>query len=361
MGALASIVDPRIEQPAEAMGHLPSYDAYKAFIEGLEIFWRGGYLESVHHFERAIELDPDYQMPRILSAFAYGNAGERAQSARLLQELESSRADLSPYEAYRLDQLQSGQRGDLEGARRAALQAAAISPEFGPVVDAASLAGHLNRPREAIAAFLTIDTTRVLLGWTLYWEELTGARHVLGEHSEELEDARRGRARNPDSLQVLFCEARALAALGNIVEVQELLAGAVNLQPEGLWSPGGVLRTVSLELKIHGYPEAAKEVIVRAVDWYESLPAAQKHALRFNLAETYHTEGAPIGHVVGVFAEQAFEDLPGFAHAVGDEERLIQSALEARRPTSAQVCELGRLLELEVSETQRHDQVDHYR
>ncbi len=38
MGAIASIIDPRIEQPAELMGHMPDYDAYRAFIEGLEVF-----------------------------------------------------------------------------------------------------------------------------------------------------------------------------------------------------------------------------------------------------------------------------------------------------------------------------------
>ena len=38
MGAIASIIDPRIEQPAELMGHMPSYAAYRAFIEGLRGF-----------------------------------------------------------------------------------------------------------------------------------------------------------------------------------------------------------------------------------------------------------------------------------------------------------------------------------
>ncbi len=291
IGALASIVDPRIEQPAETMGHLPSYDAYKAFIEGLEIFWRGSYLESVSHFERAVELDADYQMPRILSALAYLNAQEWTQAEILLAELESRRADLSPYEGYRLDQIQSAHRGDIEGAYRAASRAAAISPEFGPVYDSASYAAHLNRPREAIAGFSKIDTTRVLIGWTNYWEELTAARHVLGDHLEELEDARRGAAQYPDSLQVLFCEARALAALSEVEKVKQLVERSVNLPPQPWWNQGDLLRLVGFELEAHGHSEQAQETLARAIGWYQALPSAEKNAERYSLADALMANG----------------------------------------------------------------------
>ncbi len=291
LGALASILDPRIEQPAEAMGHLPSYDAYKAFIEGLEIFWRGGYLESVRHFERATDLDPGYQMPRILSVFAYGNAGEWTQAERFLQDLENQRAELSPYEGYRLDQLQSIQRGDNEGAHRAALQAAAISPEFGPVFDGGTFAARLNRPREALAAFSTIDTTRVLIGWTNYWEELTAARHALGDHTAELKDARRGVAQYPDSFQMLFCEARAQAALGEKQEVRELMDRSVNLTTQPPWTAGQILRLVAFELEAHGHLEAAQETLARAITWYQHLPATEKEELSLDLADTLLAAG----------------------------------------------------------------------
>ncbi len=291
IGALASILDPRIEQPAEAMGHLPSYDAYKAFIEGLETFWHGGFLDSIHHFERAVDLDPDYQMPRILSVFAYGNAGAWPQAQSLLDDIESRRADLSPYESYRVDQLQSMQRGDIEGAHRAALQAVAISPEFGPVVDGALFAARLNRPREAIAAFLSVDTSRVLIGWTAYWEELTDAWHVLGDYTSEFADARRGRARYPDSIGIIYSEARAQAALGDVERVRELMDRCVNLpSPVGM-TIGSTLHWIGAELEVHGHLEAAQETRARGITWYQGLPAAEQETERFGLADSLLVAG----------------------------------------------------------------------
>ena len=87
----------------------------------------------------------------------------------VMSELERRRDELSPYESYRVDQIIAATNGDLEAAYNAAHQASSISPEFGPVIDGAAFAVALNRPQEAIEAMLTIDTSRVLIGWTQYW------------------------------------------------------------------------------------------------------------------------------------------------------------------------------------------------
>jgi len=71
MGAMASIIDPRIEQPAELMGHMPDYTAYRAYIEGLELFWRSDFVSAKQHFQRAIELDSAYHLPGILLVLAH--------------------------------------------------------------------------------------------------------------------------------------------------------------------------------------------------------------------------------------------------------------------------------------------------
>ncbi|MEM7588511.1 MAG: hypothetical protein AAF560_34300 [Acidobacteriota bacterium] len=290
MGALASIIDPRIEQPAEAMGHLPSYEAYKAYIEGLEQFWHGDYLGAVDIFERALQADPDYQLPRLLSVFAHGNAGEWQRSEPLLEELERRRADLSPYESYRLDQLQSLQVGDFEGVYQAAARASEISPEFGPVVDLGLAALWLNRPRAAIQAFLSVDTRKVLIGWTPYWYALTAAHHMLGDHEAELADARRAREQYPDSILVMACEARAHAALGNIEAVRSLMDRLVTLLPQPHGDIGDMLRLTGLELQTHGHPEVAQEAFERALSWYENLSETQPSQV-FGLAETLFSAG----------------------------------------------------------------------
>ncbi len=291
MGAIASIIDPRIEQPAELMGHMPSYAAYRAFIEGLEVFWRSDFVGSRRYFHRAIELDPKYHLPRILLVFSHRNVNEWVEAEAIVSELERKRDELSPYESYRLDQLIAVGNGDLEGSYYAARQASSISPEFGPVMDGAALAISLNRPQEAIEAMQTIDTSRVLLGWTDYWERLTAARHMLGEHDEELNEALKARALYPDSLPVIFVEARARAALGDIDGLQQLIDAAIRLGVQLNWTAGGVLRATGEELIAHGYADAGRETLARAINWYQNLPPEEKEARSDNLALTLLSAG----------------------------------------------------------------------
>ena len=286
MGAMASIIDPRIEQPAELMGHMPSYAAYRAFIEGLEIFWRSDFAGSQRHFRRAIELDTEYDLSRILLVFSHTQVGEWTQAVQVMAELERRRDELSPYESYRVDQLVAAIDGDLEGAYNAARQASSISPEFGPVFDGAALAVQLNRPKEAIEALQTIDRSRVLIGWTMYWELLTTARHMLGDHDEELDEALIGREQYPDSLGVIFAESRARAALGDTEGVQSLLNASINIDTQPGWTVGGLLRATAEELIAHGNAEAGRETLAQAITWYQKLPAEDAERLRFSLALT---------------------------------------------------------------------------
>ncbi len=291
MGAIASIVDPRIEQPAELMGHMPSYAAYRAFIEGLEIFWRSDFAGSRRHFQRAIELDPDYHLPRILLILSFQNVRAWVEAEALASELELKRDELSPYKSYRLDQLIAVANGDMEAAYHAARQASSISPEFGPVFDGAVYAIALNRPKEAIKAMQTIDTSRVLIGWTQYWELLTAARHMLGDHDEELNEALIARAQYPGSLGVIFTESRARAALGDTDGVQNLLDASINLGAQPGWTVGGLLRDTGAELIAHGKANAGRETLAQAITWYQTLPSGEKERLRFSLALTLLSAG----------------------------------------------------------------------
>jgi TolB-like protein/tetratricopeptide (TPR) repeat protein len=291
MGAIASIIDPRIEQPVELMGHMPGYAAYRAFVEGLEVFWRSDFVGSRRYFQRAIELDPEYHMPRILLSLSHTNVGAWVEAQTINTELERRRDELSPYEGYRLDQLIATVNGDLQAAYHAAHQASSISPEFGPVFDGATYAITLNRPKEAIEAMQTIDTSRVLVGWTMYWERLTAARHMLGEHDEELEEALAARALYPDSLYVLSTEARARAALGDIDGIQQLIDDAFRLGAQPNWTAGGLLRLTGEELIAHGEADAGHKILAQAIDWYESLPLEEMEALSESLAITLLSAG----------------------------------------------------------------------
>jgi tetratricopeptide (TPR) repeat protein len=158
-------------------------------------------------------------------------------------------------------------------------------------MDGASYAIALNRPQEAIEAMQTIDTNRVLIGWTEYWEGLTAARHMLGDHDEELKEALIARAQYPDSLRVIFTESRARAALGDTEGVQSLLDASINMGAQPGWTVGGLFRATGEELIAHGKVDAGRETLAQAVTWYQTRLVGEKERLRFNLALTLLSAG----------------------------------------------------------------------
>ena len=149
----------------------------------------------------------------------------------------------------------------------------------------------LNRPQEAIEAMQTIDTSRVLIGWTDYWERLTAARHMLGEHDAELNEALKARALYPDSLPVIFAEARARAAQGDIEGIQPLIEASIRLGVQRGWTAGGVLRATGEELIAHGYSGAGHETLARSINWYQNLPPEEKELRSDSLATTLLSAG----------------------------------------------------------------------
>jgi len=158
-------------------------------------------------------------------------------------------------------------------------------------MDGAAYAIALNRPQEAIEAMQTIDTSRVLIGWTAYWERLTAARHMLGEHDEELNEALKARGLYTDSLPVIFAEARARAALGDTDGIQQLIDATIRLGVQPGWTAGGLLRVTGEELVVHGYADAGRETLARAINWYQNLPPEEKETRSDSLAMTLLSAG----------------------------------------------------------------------
>jgi tetratricopeptide (TPR) repeat protein len=131
----------------------------------------------------------------------------------------------------------------------------------------------------------------VLIGWTEYWERLTAARHMLGEHDEELNEALKARALYPDSLPVMYAEGRARAALGDTDGLQQLIDATIRLGVQPNWTAGGVLRVTGEELIAHGYADAGRETLARAVNWYQNLPPEERETRSYSPAVTLLTAG----------------------------------------------------------------------
>ena len=295
---LATLLDPRLNTWANLARQPPTYTAYREFVEGLDEWnqvagiWPSG---ALLHFYRAASFDSTYIMPLIWAARVHAWLNECEKADSIGRIVSTSHADLTAVESSLLDEALGFCRGDMvavyETARR--LKDAMPGSEF-----AAGRFGRyavqINRAHDAVAVLERLDPARgALRGWPPYYTWLTTGLHALGEHDLELQAARRGRQQYPDNLAMLRVELFALAALGRISEVNQGLDEVAMFPPHPVRRPSAVMIETALELRAHGYPEAAHAVLQRVLDWCRSRPAQdQGTALyRFDLAHALLAAG----------------------------------------------------------------------
>ena len=283
-GAIGTIVDASVRSIADAPRQPPTYEAYRAFAVAEDMYNRASipgqfrlHEEAYRRFLGAYELDSNMVEALMRAADAASFLGLRPAAESLAALVSLRRERLSPWAQVRLDILNAKLSGDLEGWLRAA-RSARDTP-----VELAMAALASNRPREAVDA-LTSDAGETWLrsfaglGWRAfeheYWLLLTYAHHALGEHRKELRVARRERSRFPTDLGAVRNEARALAALGRVRDVERLLDASLSIPAGEMPSPGNVMATTAWELRAHGQPEAAQRAAERAVAWYDSRSGA---------------------------------------------------------------------------------------
>jgi len=122
---------------------------------------------------------------------------------------------------------------------------------------------------------LMLNPSRPFGAWHL--RNLTGALHMLGKHEEELEEARRGSKIYAGIFNLRAYEARALAAMGRIDEVNKLIEEILTMGPQSYFmyflprgTQGYVMLAAAEDLRAHGHRDASLKIADRAVDWYRS-------------------------------------------------------------------------------------------
>ena len=123
----------------------------------------------------------------------------------------------------------------------------------------------------------------------------TNARHLLGQHEQELDVARRGRARFPGNLAAWRTELLALSALGRGREVNERLGEIDALSSDPIRRKATVMREISLDLAVHGDSAAAQAALARTLAWHAMQPDTEQ-ATEYNLferAQAYYAGGQP--------------------------------------------------------------------
>jgi tetratricopeptide (TPR) repeat protein len=277
-GALAVLVDQRLNNWTASSSHPPTWAAYSEFLLGMRDFGRNrAYDVNFSHFARAAHLDTTYWQARLWAGISLANARRYHEADSVLKEVALRREQLLPYDRASLDYFYSG---FVLGDRETAYRGAKVMVELAP------LAGHSNwalgntarstrRAKEAVEAYSRINLDH---GWGAEWAvrilgESARALHMLAKHEDELANARKMLERTPDDGWARTTEVVALAALRRYGELATKVEAAVILPEDpGTWvpfSPGDLLLQVSQELRVHGAsPDTVRRYTDAAVEWY---------------------------------------------------------------------------------------------
>ncbi len=266
LGALASELDYKMQEMWSLGSRIPKYEAYQEYIRGADLFlskhdW-GACLEP---FSRAYNLDTLFMLPLIYKCYAYSLLSQYDQADSLVRFLSQRRASLGRIELFVLDELNGRLSGNLAQGLSAMRQAGKLAPQSWYAFEWGYWALANNRPRECLEASKGLDARNQ---WDVYWVNLAESHHLLGEHEQELEPAREGRRRFPTSGMPYYSELWALAAMGRMDELRELIEEITTLREVN--TPAGVRRSAAEELRAHGHENQAMTLLGEAIRWYES-------------------------------------------------------------------------------------------
>ncbi|MFC1662113.1 hypothetical protein ACFL3S_11805 [Gemmatimonadota bacterium] len=272
--AVASLVTPGSPLARVNLhSHLPEAEALSLYLEGLLVQGLEGSSASMPYFEAAMERDSDYFAPLIQLIWVSYNTTQPQKGNSLCAVAQARVGEMNRFE-----------RIDMEGGcaltrrdYRTALMYARRMLEFLPnsIGDVGVSLLALNRPREAVHAFLQRDphANEETWNWTpAIWRRLGQAYHLLGEFEEELEVARDLRENFPDDPGERGFEVAipALAALGRLEELEEMVKERnLRARPgtEPFW-----LDFAAAELDAHDQPEAAARFWERQLELWRSQP-----------------------------------------------------------------------------------------
>ncbi len=279
-GAVAVRVGDEVDGFLEGEERPPKYEAYAEYLLGEESFGID-YESAEAHYRKALEIDPDFVMPRIVLASSFRNRSRWEEAAAEIAVLERRRSSLTRYYRAILDMWREQLAGRTEESLAGVREFARLAP--GDVIaqlDVAAFALLANRPREAEEACRAPAAWDLLFTparpWGATWFRVHGTSlHALGRHEEELASVRKGRSIYPTRSELLRAEVRSLVPLGRYGEVDRLVEKGLDRAGAGE-PPEALLLEAAAELRGHGHPDDARRMADRAASRLIERPEEQR-------------------------------------------------------------------------------------
>ena len=285
-GALAALLDPDLRSGASpAASQPPSFEAYRDYARGVELYHRREYRLASESFHRAAAHDSLFTAPLTWAvrsheaAIYYPNQARRdvleaARADSVLRYLQARLDRLPPWEATMVQYLGGRMGADREGAYEALKRLVDMTPDPVWVRSLAAMTMGRNRPREALDILSTLPPELPYPeDWNrLYLQMRMNFHHVLGEYEKEWDVYEEFRARYPPEWPVppvsvpheLF-GIRALAALGRRAELERALDELAEKE-------SGLHFIEAREAKLHGHEEVARRSLERDLAWLREQP-----------------------------------------------------------------------------------------
>jgi tetratricopeptide (TPR) repeat protein len=271
----------------------PYFEAFQHFVAGLTV-WLEDLPAARDHMTRATVSDSTFIDPYLWLAIAELWLDQCAVGKEICTSLEGRREKLLPVHRYLVGWLRAVLEGKRKEAWRHLKQAELVNSDN-------YILNHLlveeavwtNQPRTALEVAREVDPPELvyhigILG-SMYLYRLADAWHMLGEYKRELELGREAAQSYPDLIRPRMAEARALAALGRVDELSQVIAECPISDPQGLTARSVMIHAVGV-LRTHGHLNAAQEIADKVVAWYRGLlpSAAQGEDHRYDLARALY-------------------------------------------------------------------------
>ena len=246
----------------------PVFNAFVAFDQGIRSSRAQDYPAAAEQFGQAYQLDTSFLASLLYQANALSNDAQYARMDTVLGIVRRRTNELS--EAHRhwftfLEATLAGEGAKAIEAGRRRVQASPAAMGWYNLALVLLRAGQVN---EALSSLGQVDPDRgEMRGWSSYWTQLAHAYHMAGDYERELAAARGMLTRYPDRRVGLVLEARALAVMGRLAELDSALEVSSTLPPTTYWSQGAAMVLAGQELLAHGNREDGRRFLARGINW----------------------------------------------------------------------------------------------
>jgi serine/threonine-protein kinase len=233
-GAFAS-GEGSVKQALSGAPHLPTLEAYREFVTGVQHYSNTEMESAVTAFRRTIAADSAFLTAHVWLARALGNL--RANSSlsvsrrvvdSIYASLDARRRELSPLDQAVVEASIHGRAGARDKELPALRRAAALWPDRWAtnLVQTLQYAG---RPHEALDVAKTIDpTVGFVRGWSTHYPNVVYAYELVGDYERAVAYAREGIARFPDDVTTLCPLITSLTLKRAYADVDSLLRGPLS-------------------------------------------------------------------------------------------------------------------------------------